>query len=36
MGGIPERQDQDRPYVLVVDEANNLRNLADNDKEVQL
>ena len=35
MGGIPERQYQDRPYVLVVDEANNLRHLADNNKEVQ-
>jgi hypothetical protein len=36
IAGIPERQDQDRPYVLVVDEANNLRNLADKDKEVLL
>jgi hypothetical protein len=34
MVGIPDFADQDRPYVLIVDEANNLQSLADTDKEV--
>ena len=34
MVGIHAFADQDRPYVLIVDEAHNLQTLADKDKEV--
>ena len=34
MAGIPVSGDQDRLYVLIVEEANNLQNLATNDKAI--